>query len=78
MSEPASLVYFLADLVDTDASIIRKGVVEGLVSIYHFRNSTMGILDKRFFKVVTDVGTRVTLSNSFAVLYNGQLFYNIR
>jgi hypothetical protein len=78
MSEPASLVYFLADLIDTDASIIRRGIVEGKASIYHFRNSTMGILDKRFFKVVTDVGTRVSLDNSFVVLYDGQVYYNVR
>jgi len=78
MNGPASLVYFLADITDTDPSFVRRGIVEGKASIYHFRSGSMGILDKKFFKVVTDLETRVTLSNSFAVLYNGQLYYNIR
>lgn len=78
MSAPASLVYFLADLIDTDASIIRRGIVEGKASIYHFRTGTMGILDKKFFKAVTDVGTRVSLNTSFVVLYDGQVYYNVR
>ena len=78
MIAPASLVYFLADLTDTDPSIIRRGIVEGKASIYHFRSGSMGILDKKYFVAVTDVGARVSLDNSFVVLYDGQVYYNVR
>ena len=78
MIAPASLVYFLADLTDTDPSIIRRGIVEGKASIYYFRSGSMGILDKKYFVAVTDVGARVSLDNSFVVLYDGQVYYNVR